>query len=54
MSMFYNFILSMWIQYQLTAAQVRSFVPGYITQTECDAILATPQGGLNIVNPATV
>lgn len=45
----YNFILSMWIQGRYTAAKVQSYVPTYITQAECDAILATPQGGLNSV-----
>jgi hypothetical protein len=42
----------MWIQYMVTVAQVRAFATaGYITQAEADAILATPQGGLNIVKP---
>ena len=46
-SAFYNFILSMWVQGRFTAAKVQSYVPTYITQEECDIILATPQGGLN-------
>lgn len=46
-SPFYNFILSMWIQGRFTAEKVQSYVPAYITQEECDAILATPQGGLD-------
>lgn len=47
----YAFILSMWIQGKYTAAKVQSFVPAAITQEECDAILATPQGGLDAVTP---
>ena len=43
----YGFILSMWIQGRFTAEKVQSYVPKYITQEECDVILATPQGGLN-------
>lgn len=44
----YQFILNMWIMSKISAAKVQSYVPRYITQQECDMILATPQGGLNI------
>lgn len=40
----YQFILNMWIMERITATQVQGFVPQYITQAECDMILATPQG----------
>lgn len=49
----YPFILSMWKQRKINAAQVQAYVPFYITQAECDAILATPQGGLDAVEPVT-
>ena len=39
----YNFILNMWIMRRLTEQKVRSYVPTYISQQECDMILATPQ-----------
>ena len=46
----YQFILNMWILYKVTEEQVQGFVlKGYITQNECNMILATPQGGLNVV-----
>lgn len=51
-SPFYSFILSMWIQGRFTAEKVQSYVPKYITQAECDTILATPQGGLDAVEPS--
>ena len=41
--MYYTFILNMWIMAKMTEAKVRSYVPFYITQVECDMILATPQ-----------
>ena len=41
------FILNMWIMRRITEAKVRSYVPLYITQEECDMILATPQSGLD-------
>lgn len=39
----YGFILNMWIMRRIDAAKVQSYVPRYITQQECDMILATPQ-----------
>lgn len=39
----YGFILNMWIMGRLTEQKVRSYVLLYITQKECDMILATPQ-----------
>lgn len=41
--MFYNFILSMWVRGSLSAEGVQNYVPKFITQVECDLILATPQ-----------
>ena len=43
----YQFILNMWIMARINESKVRSYVPLYITQAECDMILATPQGGLD-------
>lgn len=39
----YQFILNMWIMAKIDASRVQSYVPRYITQFECDMILATPQ-----------
>lgn len=39
----YPFILNMWIMKNLPEAKVQSYVPRYITQEECNMILATPQ-----------
>lgn len=39
----YGFILNMWIMGRISESTVRSYVPLYITQEECDMILATPQ-----------
>lgn len=47
MSLIYVFVLNMWIMRKITADKVRSYVPLYITQEECNMILATPQGGLD-------
>ena len=47
----YAFILNMWIMGKITAEKVQSYVPRYITQAECDMILATPQDGLDVVAP---
>lgn len=44
----YQFILNMWIMNKVTAEQVQSFVPKYITQAQCDTILAVQQGGLSM------
>ena len=41
--MFYNLILNMWVMGTITEAQVLSKVPKYISQTQADMILATPQ-----------
>jgi len=41
--MYYSFILNMWVMAKITATKVQSYVPFYITQAECDMILATPQ-----------
>jgi hypothetical protein len=37
------FILRMWIANRIDAGKVQSYVPKYITQDECDTIIATPQ-----------
>lgn len=42
-SRMYNFILNMWVQKSIDEAKVRAYVPTYITASEADAILATPQ-----------
>jgi len=39
----YPFILNMWIMGSITEVKVQSYVPRFITQIECDAILVTPQ-----------
>jgi hypothetical protein len=39
----YNFILNMWIMKRIDATKVQSYIGKYITQTEADMILATPQ-----------
>ena len=39
----YGFILNMWIMKKVTEVKVQSYVPKYITQEQCDMILATPQ-----------
>jgi len=43
MSPFYPFLLNMWVTRQITEAKLRSYSPFYLTQTELDTILATPQ-----------
>lgn len=39
----YNFILNMWIMKRIDEVKVKSYVPKYITQEQCDKILSTPQ-----------
>jgi len=39
----YGFILNMWIMKRIDEAKVRSYVPVYIKQEECEMILVTPQ-----------
>jgi hypothetical protein len=39
----YGFILNMWVNGRITEVKVRSYVPRYITQEECNTIIATPQ-----------
>jgi len=39
----YGFILNMWVMKRINELKVRTYVPIYITQEECDMILATPQ-----------
>ena len=41
--MFYNLILNMWIMATITAEQVQSKAPKYISQLQVEMILATPQ-----------
>lgn len=41
--MFYNFILSMWVNGTIDEAKVLSYVPTFITAEEAQMILATPQ-----------
>ena len=43
MSVFYPFLLNMWVTKQITEVKLRSYVPTFISQEECDTILATPQ-----------
>lgn len=40
---FYTFYLNMWIMRRITEEQLKAKVPLYLTQEECDMILATPQ-----------
>jgi hypothetical protein len=40
---YYNFYLNMWIMHKIAAEQLQTKVPRYLTQEECDMILATPQ-----------
>jgi uncharacterized XkdX family phage protein len=41
---YYSFILNMWVMGRYTEVQVQNAVTkGYITQTEADAIIATPR-----------
>ena len=42
----YGFILNMWVMGRVTEQKVRSYVPMFITQEECNMILATPQIGI--------
>ena len=42
-SVYYDFLLNMWITKQITEAKLRLFTPYYISQVELDMILATPQ-----------
>lgn len=42
----YGFILNMWVMKRITEQKVRSYVPTFITQEECNMILATPQIGM--------
>lgn len=39
----YGFILNMWLMGRITEQKVRSYVPMFINQEECDMILVTPQ-----------
>lgn len=41
--MMYQFILNMWVMKKIDSAKVQNYVGRYITQTEADMILATPQ-----------
>jgi hypothetical protein len=40
---YYNFYLNMWIMRRITAEQLQTKVPKYLTQTEYEMIIATPQ-----------
>ena len=42
-SIFYNFILSMWVAGTITEEKVRSYAPRFITAEQVDMILATPR-----------
>lgn len=42
-TVYYNFYLNMWIMRRITAEQLQTKVPKYLTQEECDMIIATPQ-----------
>ena len=40
----YDFILNMWVMKRIDSAKVQSYATkGYVTQTEADMILGTPQ-----------
>ena len=41
--MYYGFLLNMWVMAKITETKLRTYVPFYITQAECDMILLTPQ-----------
>lgn len=40
---YYNFYLNMWIMRRITEESLMAKVPKYLTQEECDMIIATPQ-----------
>jgi len=42
-TVYYNFYLNMWIMRRITSEVLQTKVPKYLTQEECDMILATPQ-----------
>jgi len=42
-SVYYDFLLNMWVTRQITEAKIRIFTPYYISEIERDMILATPQ-----------
>ena len=53
-SPYYPFILNMWIMGSINEVKVQSYVPRFITQIECDAILVTPQVAPLVVQNPTV
>jgi hypothetical protein len=40
---YYRFYSNMWIMRRVTEAELQTKVPKYLTQEECDMIIATPQ-----------
>jgi hypothetical protein len=40
---FYAFLLNMWIMRKITAEQLHTYVPTFITEEEYQMIIATPQ-----------
>jgi len=42
-TIYYSFFLNMWIMRRITAEILQTKVPKYLTQNECDMIIATPQ-----------
>ena len=42
-SMFYNFILSMWVAGTINEEKVRAYAPRFITAEQVEMILATPR-----------
>jgi hypothetical protein len=42
-TVYYNFYLNMWIMRRVTADTLQAKFPKYLTQEECDMILASPQ-----------
>ena len=42
-SMFYNFILSMWVAGTINEEKVRAYAPKFITNEQAELILATPR-----------
>jgi hypothetical protein len=40
---FYGFLLNMWVNRRITETKLRSYYPRYLTETELNDILSTPQ-----------
>lgn len=42
-TVYYRFYLNMWSMHKIDETTLQTKVPKYLTQTECDMIIATPQ-----------